>query len=253
VAIVVDDVGYSEDALKEFIAVGFPLTFSVLPGLDDSRRLAQSCAAAGFDVMLHLPMQPRNSRLDPGPGCITVDMSDREIADLVDTDLDSVPGAVGANNHMGSRATADRRVMTAVLSALRRHGLFFVNSVTTGSSVPGSVAAALAVPYAERSVFLDTNFDADTSADEQFFDAAQERVAQLGSIAQRRGAAIGICHYHARSAQMLKALLPALKESGVEIVPVARLVAGASRAGIRLTPSGGSQRSPRPYEPARER
>jgi hypothetical protein len=52
---------------------------------------------------------------------------------------------------------------------------------------------------------------------------------------------------------MLKALLPALKESGVEIVPVARLVAGASRAGIRLTPSGGSQRSPRPYEPARER
>jgi polysaccharide deacetylase 2 family uncharacterized protein YibQ len=252
IAIIVDDVGYDDDALEDFLAVGYPLTFSVLPQLDDSGRLARACSAAGFEVMLHLPMQPLNSRLNPGPGCITVDMDDREIDDLVEKNLDTVPGAVGANNHMGSRACADRRVMTAALSALRRHGLFFVNSMTIGSEVPADVASALGVPYAERSVFLDTNFSPEPATTQDFLEAAQGRMEQLARAAQRHGAAIGICHYHPRTADMLKALLPAVKESGVKIVPVSQIVAG-SEAGLRAPASGGSGRSLRPYEPARDR
>lgn len=253
VAIIVDDVGYGDDALKDFVAVGSPLTFSVLPQLADSGQLARACSAAGFEVMLHLPMQPRNSRLNPGPGCVMVDMPDEEIADLVERNIESVPGAVGANNHMGSRASADHRVMTAALSALRRHRMFFVNSVTTGSDIPADVASALGMPYAERSVFLDTNFSPEPATTEEFLEAAQGRMEQLGRAAQRQGAAIGICHYHPRTAEMLKALLPALKESGLSIVPVSLVVASRSRGGLRAPPSGGPERSPRPYEPARDR
>jgi hypothetical protein len=230
VAIIVDDVGYDPRTLADFEALGYPLTFSVLPQLDDSPRLARACAAAGFEVMLHLPMEPTRSELNPGPGCVMVDMTDSEVSALVAADLATVPGAVGVNNHMGSRATADRRVMRAVLSTLRRQGLFFVDSLTTRASVAEEAAAEVGVPYGRRSVFLDTSFARDTGSAEQFFEAAQERVQQLGAIAQRRGAAIGICHYHPRTAEMLRRLLPALQESGVKVVTISDLVGGTPRA-----------------------
>ena len=253
VAVIVDDVGYGDQALADFTAVGFPLTFSVLPQLDDSGELARACAAAGFEVMMHLPMEPTNTALNPGPGCVTVDLADDDIAALVERDLATVPGALGVNNHMGSRATSDERVMTAVLSALRRRGLFFVDSLTSGGSVAREVAAEVGVPCAARSVFLDTNFAEDTTSADAFFGAAQERVRQLGSIAQRRGSAIGICHYHPRTAEMLARLLPALRESGVEVVWISKLFA-ATGAG-RGAPAGGAApaRDRDRYEPARDR
>jgi polysaccharide deacetylase 2 family uncharacterized protein YibQ len=102
------------------------------------------------------------------------------------------------------------------------------------------VAAKVGIPCAERNVFLDTNFDVDTDTDEQFFEAAQERVAQLGGIAQRRGAAIGICHYHTRTAEMLKRLLPALAASGVKLVRVSAVIGEAPRA-----PAGTGRTAPR--------
>ena len=46
----------------------------------------------------------------------------------LERDLDSVPGAVGVNNHMGSAATADPRLMRVVARVLARRGLFFVDS-----------------------------------------------------------------------------------------------------------------------------
>lgn len=235
-AIIVDDVGYSSDAVADFEAVGYPLTLSVLPLLDSSRTLARACAASGFEVMVHLPMEPVDSRLDPGPGCIKVEMADTQIAALVQEHLETVPGAVGANNHMGSRATADPRVMRAVLSVLRERGLFFVDSLTTGDSVAGEVAAAMSVPCAKRNVFLDTNFAPEPTTDEEFFDAAQERVRQLGRIAQREGAAIGICHYRPQTATMLALILPALQESGLQIVSVSDLIAPATRFAVPAPP-----------------
>jgi len=229
--------------LADFKAVGYPLTFSVLPQLDDSRQLARAGAAAGCEVMLHLPMEPTGSESNPGPGCVMVDMTDREISALVAADLATVPGAVGVNNHMGSRATANRRVMAAALSTLRHQGLFFVDSLTTGASVADDVAGEAGVPYAQRSVFLDTNFAGDIGSVEQFLEAAQERVQQLGTIAQRRGAAIGICHYHPRTAEMLARLLPALEESGVRVVSISDLVGSMPRTGrSERAPAAGSGR-----------
>lgn len=250
-AIIVDDVGYEAQPLDDFIALRRPLTFSILP-VEGSRELAAACAAAGFDVMLHLPMQPRRAAPNPGPGCITVDMTDREIAAQVERDLAAVPGALGVNNHMGSRATADSRVMTEALSALRARGLFFVDSITTGASVGEETAARLGVPHAARDVFLDTNFEAEPKTTEEFINDASERMRQLGGIARRRGAAIGICHYHARTAQMLGRLLPQLEQAGFQLVPVSTLVSAAAPAARGRAAGMGAARarSPRVGEPS---
>src|SRR5579871_221773 len=114
VAVIFDDAGYSLAAAREVMALGRPVTVSVLPHLPFSTAIAEEAAARGVQVILHLPVQPLDPAIPLGPGVVTVDMSDAAIDDTVRGDLASVPTAVGANNHEGSRGTADARVMRDV-------------------------------------------------------------------------------------------------------------------------------------------
>jgi polysaccharide deacetylase 2 family uncharacterized protein YibQ len=146
---------------------------------------AARTAAAGKEIILHLPMEALGGA-NPGPGALTVDMGDREILQTIDENLGSVPGAVGVNNHMGSRATSDERVMELVLADLRRRDLFFVDSRTTVDTVAAEVAQALRTRFAERDVFLDNdpNRDAILAAVSGALDLAhrQDQVVMIGHV-----------------------------------------------------------------------
>ncbi len=151
-AIVIDDVGYNLSGLKAFLALPYPLAFSVLPDLPHSREAGRLIAAAGKELLVHLPMEP-SSGSNPGPGAVLTAQSDEEIQGLSSQSLERLPQAVGLNNHMGSRATADRRVMGVVLGFLRGRGLFFLDSRTTADTVrPGAGRAIGRAPAGARRV-----------------------------------------------------------------------------------------------------
>src|SRR5690606_41144538 len=61
-------------------------------------------------------------------------------SDVCSSDL---PHVSGVNNHMGSKATADPRVVSDVLRAVKEAGLFFLDSRTTADSVVAQVAREL--------------------------------------------------------------------------------------------------------------
>ena len=108
-------------AVRRLARLAQPVAGAVLPGLPGSAPAARTLAQAGKEVILHLPMEPDGyPQVRPGPGVIVREQSESEIAEIFSRDLASVPGAVGVNNHMGSAATADPRVMRAVLRARRR-------------------------------------------------------------------------------------------------------------------------------------
>src|SRR6202044_1601454 len=56
-AIIIDDLGYDRAAADALLALGFPLTVSVLPHLPLSAEVAEEAYLRGDQVMLHLPMQ----------------------------------------------------------------------------------------------------------------------------------------------------------------------------------------------------
>ncbi|HEV2440845.1 MAG TPA: divergent polysaccharide deacetylase family protein, partial [bacterium] len=215
VAVIFDDAGYSLRTAREVMALPRPVTISVLPGLPFSTPVAEEAASRGVQVMLHLPVQPDNAALDLGPGGITVDMTDDAIARTVASDFATVPGAAGTNNHMGSRGTADPRVMRAVLGVVRARRLFFVDSLTSPRSVAADTARALGVPTAVRAVFLD-NQDDDTYVRAQFH--------ALIRVAQTRGQAIAIGHVGKVTARVLREMLPEFDEAGIRFVPASALV-----------------------------
>jgi len=215
VAVIFDDAGYSLRTAREVMALPRPVTISVLPGLPFSTPIAEEAAGRGVQVILHLPVQPDNAALELGPGGITVDMTDDAIARTVASDFATVPGAVGTNNHMGSRGTADPRVMRAILGVVKARRLFFVDSLTSPRSVGADTARAMGVPTAVRAVFLD-NQDDDTYVRAQFH--------ALIRVAQTRGQAIAIGHVGKVTARVLREMLPEFDEAGIRFVPVSALV-----------------------------
>jgi uncharacterized protein len=160
----------------------------------------------------------------PGPGVVLRSDSDDAIEHTVIQDLASVPGAVGVNNHMGSAATADPRVMRAVVRVLAQKGLFFLDSRTTEATVARRVADEAAVPAVSRRVFLDAVPTAS---------AIERAYRDLLVKARKDGSALAIGHPHPATLELLERELPRLRAEGVELVSVSRL-AHAARTRVKV-------------------
>lgn len=215
IVLILDDVGFDHQPLQAAMALDPNINFSVLPnaqhGAEDARRLHRE----GFEVLCHLPMEPEGfPRVSPGDGAVLTSMSDEEITDATAANLSAVPYARGVNNHMGSRATADARVMRRVLSSLP-HGMYFIDSRTTGSSVGLRVARQMKIPSAARNVFLD---DVQTAA------AVRGEIDALRDAAAAHGVAIAIGHMYPVTIHALQDAVPALRREGFRFVRASEAV-----------------------------
>jgi polysaccharide deacetylase 2 family uncharacterized protein YibQ len=213
-ALIVDDCGQWIATERGFVALGIPLTLSVLPDVPYTNVIATEASDAGKGVMLHLPMETL-SGLNPGPGKVTTEMSDAQIVAQVRSDLADVPLARGVNNHEGSKASADTRVMRAVIGVLAQHSLFFIDSRTNVASVGEATARAMGVPTAARDVFLDNR------ADVAYTEA---QLSQAAAIARRTGSAIAIGHPRPTTLAAVRAMIPRLQALGIQFVLVQDIV-----------------------------
>lgn len=156
VVIIIDDFGNGMKGTDEMFSLPVKLTVAVMPFLSTSVQDAKRAHERGDDVLLHLPMEPRQG--NPkwlGPGAVLANMSDEEVRQKVEAALDNVPYAIGINNHMGSKVTGDERVMAVILSVCKERGLFFVDSKTNYRSVAGNMAYRMGLPRVENHIFLD--------------------------------------------------------------------------------------------------
>lgn len=156
VAIVIDDLGNNMAGTEEIVNMTFPITVAVMPFLPSSKKDAEAAHRNGHDVIVHLPMEPlKGNKNWLGPGAITCDLSDEEIRKRVHAAIDDIPHAIGINNHMGSKATVDERVMRVVLEVCRERKLFFLDSHTNYRSIVSKLAKQIGVPSIENHLFLD--------------------------------------------------------------------------------------------------
>lgn len=215
VSIVVDDFGYFDNRLvRRFLALEIPLTVSVLPGLKHSGNICREAAEAGKETICHLPMEPEKGGDDGGEiPLVRTGMKPAEIEAIVEKALETTPGVIGMNNHMGSKATADPAVMSAVMSVCRRKGIFFLDSVTTPRSVVGEAAAAAGVPSLSNDIFIDNRGD-----------DVRENLRKLISIAERKGTVTGIMHVRRDNLGHLEWFAAEAEKAGVRIVPVSSMI-----------------------------
>ena len=155
-AIIIDDLGHDLPPLREILQLHYPLTLSVIPNLPDSAEAANEAHGHGDEVLLHLPMQAIEADAKTEPVELRVGMNSNQVDKILSAMLETVPHAAGVNNHQGSRATADPALMNELMAALRRRGLFFVDSRTSKETVAYDTAEKKGVPAAFRNAqFLD--------------------------------------------------------------------------------------------------
>ncbi len=212
-ALIIDDCGQWPATERGFIALPVTLTLSVLPDVRFNHTIEREAVDGNKGVMLHLPMETL-SGLNPGPGKITTEMGDSAIAAQVEHDLEDVGLARGVNNHEGSRATADRRVMNDLMTVLAHRDRFFIDSRTNRASVAEAIASERGVATAGRDVFLDNRADV-------AYTEGQLRLAV--QIAQRDGSAIAIGHPRPTTLQAVRAMIPELQADGIRFVLAADL------------------------------
>ncbi len=211
IAIIIDDLGMDIKHSRQVLDLPAPVTLAFLPYGTKTKELAALGKQKGHPLIIHVPMEAMEGKLNIGPGGLQSGMSDGDFQAAFGKMLGSFDGYEGINNHMGSRLTQDKDAMDRLMKMLAEKDLYFVDSKTIQSSVAANEAAEDGVPYAERDVFLD---HVETP------DAVHNALLQTERHAMRYGQAIAIGHPKTVTIKALKAWIPTLKEKGIELVPV---------------------------------
>jgi polysaccharide deacetylase 2 family uncharacterized protein YibQ len=206
-AILLDDAGQRMDLVPAAAALPREVGVAILPFLPYSAETATSMYDAGHEVWLHLPMEAVGES-DPGPGALMVGMSDDELHDTVYMAINNIPHVVGVNNHMGSKATANMKMMTWVMQDLASMGLAFIDSRTTVDTVAEEAARLQGVKTGRRHVFLDNDR---TSA------AIREQLDEAIYRARMEGEIIAIGHLTEVTIAVLSDELPKIGTRGVDL------------------------------------
>ncbi len=214
-ALIIDDFGYTKEPIQAYRGIHRPLTFAILPNHPYSMDAMKYGKQDGRILILHLPMEAMSSAAKEEAITIHTDMSESEIRAVINQLTEAVPNISGVNNHQGSKATADNRVMQTVMNEMEGKGLFFIDSHTSGSSVAYSTARKLGVPTAQNELFIDNDSDVN---------AIKMQLRTAGDMALRNGDAIAIGHARMNTAKAIKEIIPELEAKGVEFVFVTELL-----------------------------
>lgn len=214
-AIIIDDMGNSSRDARAF-ALPKDVAFSILPHTAFSSDYARRAAKQEREVMLHIPMESLTGKA-LGPGALTSNMHPNIIVSVLDEALQSVPNAIGVNNHMGSKLTQLTLPMQTTMDMLARRNLFFVDSRTTRFSKALKIAEKQGVPATERQVFLDHS---------RKRAHMKSQFNRLLAQARRNGFALGIGHPYPQTVSFLEQALGSLENSDIQLIPISELVRG---------------------------
>lgn len=229
IAIVLDDLGLDEKSTRRAIALPRSITLSFLPYGRSSIGLAEEGLARGHEILVHIPMEPEGTA-DPGPNALLVSLPADEISRRLASQLDKFPGAIGFNNHMGSRFTADVRALLPVMREARARGLLFLDSRTTANTFAAKVADAAGATTVSRDIFLDYASGAD---------GLLAQFDELEKTARMTGSAIAIGHPHALTLDMLETWVRGLDAKGIELVSISAMAEPDARVEPGLLAASG--------------
>ena len=216
IGIIIDDFGYRNDEVSDgFLELNAHLTYAVIPGHEYSTSFGEKAVKAGYEVIVHMPMENTGKTYGEEEFVLTTEMDNETIQRRINTAFNQIPTAIGMNNHQGSSASADQRVMSSMARIMKERNLFFVDSRTTVETIAETTMEVFGVPTARRNVFLD-NDDDEEKIIEQFM--------KLVKKSEELGSAIGIGHVKPKTLKVLKKHIPELQKKGFKFEFVSKML-----------------------------
>lgn len=216
ISIVIDDFGYRNDDVSDgFLKINANLTYAIIPGHNYSTSFGEKAVNAGYEVIVHMPMENTGKTYGEEKFVLMTDMDSETIKRRINNAFSQIPTAIGMNNHQGSKASADQHVMSNVAKVIKEKGLFFLDSRTTVETIIVTTMEVFGVPTAKRNIFLD-NEDNELEIKKQ--------LQKLVKKASRDGSSIGIGHAKRNTLRVLKEEIPKLQKRGFKFVFVSEMV-----------------------------
>ena len=216
IGIIIDDFGYRNDNVSDgFLEIDANMTYAIIPGHQYSTSFGEKAVNAGFEVIVHMPMENTGRTYGEEEFVLKTDMDNETMERRLKNALKQIPTAIGMNNHQGSKASADQGVMANVARVLKDKGLFYIDSRTTVETIGETTMEIFGVPTARRNIFLD-NDDDEIKIEKQLM--------KLVKKSEKSGFAIGIGHVKPKTLKVLREKIPQLKRQGYKFDFVSRML-----------------------------
>ncbi|MFC0180706.1 divergent polysaccharide deacetylase family protein [Thorsellia kenyensis] len=209
--IVIDDIGYSK---RDLAVIDLPVTIAILPQSPYAKERAILANEKGREIIIHQPMRAKGGRFVED-NTLFAEMSQGQIDEIIHDAIESIPFAVGMNNHTGSAMTSSLEGMQKVFHTLNDTSLFFLDSLTTGKSQVYTAAEQemFAGKLFQRDVFLDNE------QNEHYIEKQLDKAIHL---ARKKGYAIAIGHPYQTTINVLERRLNDLPDD-IQIIKLSEL------------------------------
>lgn len=206
IVLVIDDFGYRNDNISDgFLNLSIPITCAIIPGHTASKKFAEKAVSYGKEVIIHMPMESENYSPGEDEYKLLTSMTSELLEYKLIQAFESLPEAIGMNNHQGSKATSDSKTMTVLASVLKDRGKYFIDSRTSSLTIGEKTMISFGVPTARRNIFLDNNND---------LDKIEEQMNKLANSAKKNGVAVGLGHARKNTLSVIEKVVPDLLDKG---------------------------------------
>lgn len=206
IVLVIDDFGYRNDNISDgFLNLSIPITCAIIPGHTASKKFAEKAVSYGKEVIIHMPMESENYSPGEDEYKLLTSMTSELLENKLIQAFESLPEAIGMNNHQGSKATSDSKTMTVLASVLKDRGKYFIDSRTSSLTIGEKTMISFGVPTARRNIFLDNNND---------LDRIEEQMNKLANSAKKNGVAVGLGHARRNTLSVIEKVVPDLLDKG---------------------------------------
>ena len=206
IVLVIDDFGYRNDNISDgFLNLSIPITCAIIPGHTASKKFAEKAVSYGKEVIIHMPMESENYSPGEDEYKLLTSMTSELLENKLIQAFESLPEAIGMNNHQGSKATSDSKTMTVLASVLKDRGKYFIDSRTSSLTIGEKTMISFGVPTARRNIFLDNNND---------LDSIEEQMNKLANSAKKNGVAVGLGHARKNTLSVIEKVVPDLLDKG---------------------------------------
>ena len=206
IVLVIDDFGYRNDNISDgFLNLSIPITCAIIPGHTASKKFAEKAVSYDKEVIIHMPMESENYSPGEDEYKLLTSMTSELLENKLIQAFESLPEAIGMNNHQGSKATSDSKTMTVLASVLKDRGKYFIDSRTSSLTIGEKTMISFGVPTARRNIFLDNNND---------LDKIEEQMNKLANSAKKNGFAVGLGHARKNTLAVIEKVVPGLLDKG---------------------------------------
>ena len=215
-AIIIDDIGVrNPESGEKFCALEQCVTLSILPFRPYTKKMTVHARKTGTPYMLHMPMEPKSDKANPGKGVLLADDEKSVLLEKLRKAFVSVSGAGGLNNHMGSKITENVRAMEVVMEFLEDNNLFFIDSKTSQNTTGYPISKKMGV----KSAIIDGYLDVENEEA-----AIEKRLERLAEQALTNGRVLVIGHDRPSTLAVLERKLPELEKRGITFVAAVDLL-----------------------------